>query len=196
MIMKKSKNSVMKKIGKRILQIAYLILKPFLPFIMLFLFIFFFIILIIDAIFVEFSDDNGELTVSEQEIESYCDEASQDYEVYVDGEKNNENIEISNTETSKAITPEQIYSLLIFHNITQDEPISKETVREITNNFKSKYYYKTSTILTERKVTDDEGNITWEIVSEEKVKLITESITVAGHYKYNYELETTEERRY
>ena len=192
--MKKSKNSVIKKIGKRILQIAYLILKPFLPFVMLFLFIFFFIILIIDAIFIEFSDDNGELTVSEQEIESYCEEASQDYEVYVDGEKTNESIEISNTETSKAITSEQIYSLMIFHNITQDEPISKETVREITNNFKSKYYYKTSTILTERKVTDDEGNITWEIVSEEQVKLITESITVAGHYKYNYELETTEER--
>lgn len=192
--MKKSKNSVIKKIGKRILQIAYLILKPFLPFVMLFLFIFFFIILIIDAIFIEFSDDNGKLTVSEQEIESYCEEASQDYEVYVDGEKTNESIEISNTETSKAITSEQIYSLMIFHNITQDEPISKETVREITNNFKSKYYYKTSTILTERKVTDDEGNITWEIVSEEQVKLITESITVAGHYKYNYELETTEER--
>lgn len=194
MLMKKSKNSVIKKIGKRILQIAYLILKPFLPFVMLFLFIFFFIILIIDAIFIEFSDDNGKLTVSEQEIESYCEEASQDYEVYVDGEKTNESIEISNTETSKAITSDQIYSLMIFHNITQDEPISKETVREITNNFKSKYYYKTSTILTERKVTDDEGNITWEIVSEEQVKLITESITVAGHYKYNYELETTEER--
>lgn len=194
--MKKSKNSAMKKIGKRILQIAYLILKPFLPFIMLFLFIFFFIILIIDAIFVEFSDDNGELTVSEQEIESYCDEASQEYEVYVDGEISNENIEISTSETSKAITPEQIYSLLIFHNITQDEPISKETVSEITNNFKSKYYYKTSTILTERKVTADEGNITWEIVSEEQIKLITESITIAGHYKYNYELEIKEERRY
>jgi len=194
--MKKSKNSIMKKIGKKILQIAYLILKPFLPFIMLFLFIFFFIILIIDAIFVEFSDDNGELTISEQEIESYCDEVSQDYEVYVDGEISNENIEISNSETSKAITPEQIYSLLIFHNITQDEEISKETVSEIASNFKSKYYYKTSTILTERKVTDDEGNITWEIVSEEKVRLITESITIAGHYKYNYELETTEERRH
>ena len=194
--MKKSKNSVIKKIGKRILQIAYLILKPFLPFVMLFLFIFFFIILIIDAIFIEFSDDNGKLTVSEQEIESYCEEASQDYEVYVDGEKTNESIEISNTETSKAITSEQIYSLMIFHNITQDEPISKETVREITNNFKSKYYYKTSTILTERKVTDDEGNITWEIVSEEQVKLITESITVAGHYKYNYVQEITEERRH
>ena len=194
--MKKSKNSVIKKIGKRILQIAYLILKPFLPFVMLFLFIFFFIILIIDAIFIEFSDDNGKLTVSEQEIESYCEEASQDYEVYVDGEKTNESIEISNTETSKAITSEQIYSLMIFHNITQDEPISKETVREITNNFKSKYYYKTSTILTERKVTDDEGNITWEIVSEEQVKLITESITIAGHYKYNYVQEITEERRH
>lgn len=194
--MKKSKNSVIKKIGKRILQIAYLILKPFLPFVMLFLFIFFFIILIIDAIFIEFSDDNGELTVSEQEIESYCDEASQDYEVYVDGEKTNESIEISNTETSKAITSEQIYSLMIFHNITQDEPISKETVREITNNFKSKYYYKTSTILTERKVTDNEGNITWKTVSEEQVKLITESITIAGHYKYNYVQEITEERRH
>lgn len=196
MLMKKSKNSVIKKIGKRILQIAYLILKPFLPFVMLFLFIFFFIILIIDAIFIEFSDDNGKLTVSEQEIESYCEEASQDYEVYVDGEKTNESIEISNTETSKAITSEQIYSLMIFHNITQDEPISKETVREITNNFKSKYYYKTSTILTERKVTDNEGNITWKTVSEEQVKLITESITIAGHYKYNYVQEITEERRH
>lgn len=194
--MKKSKNSVIKKIGKRILQIAYLILKPFLPFVMLFLFIFFFIILIIDAIFIEFSDDNGELTVSEQEIESYCDEASQDYEVYVDGEKTNESIEISNTETSKAITSEQIYSLMIFHNITQDDPISKETVSEIASNFKSKYYYKTSTILTERKVTDNEGNITWKTVSEEQVKLITESITIAGHYKYNYVQEITEERRH
>lgn len=194
--MKKSKNSVIKKIGKRILQIAYLILKPFLPFVMLFLFIFFFIILIIDAIFIEFSDDNGELTVSEQEIESYCEEASQDYEVYVDGEKTNESIEISNTETSKAITSEQIYSLMIFHNITQDDPISKETVSEIASNFKSKYYYKTSTILTERKVTDNEGNITWKTVSEEQVKLITESITIAGHYKYNYVQEITEERRH
>ena len=194
--MKKSKNSVIKKIGKRILQIAYLILKHFLPFVMLFLFIFFFIILIIDAIFIEFSDDNGELTVSEQEIESYCDEASQDYEVYVDGEKTNESIEISNTETSKAITSEQIYSLMIFHNITQDDPISKETVSEIASNFKSKYYYKTSTILTERKVTDNEGNITWKTVSEEQVKLITESITIAGHYKYNYVQEITEERRH
>ena len=194
--MKKSKNSVIKKIGKRILQIAYLILKPFLPFVMLFLFIFFFIILIIDAIFIEFSDDNGKLTVSEQEIESYCEEASQDYEVYVDGEKTNESIEISNTETSKAITSEQIYSLMIFHNITQDDPISKETVSEIASNFKSKYYYKTSTILTERKVTDNEGNITWKTVSEEQVKLITESITIAGHYKYNYVQEITEERRH
>lgn len=194
--MKKSKNSVIKKIGKRILQIAYLILKPFLPFVMLFLFIFFFIILIIDAIFIEFSDDNGELTVSEQEIESYCDEASQDYEVYVDGEKTNESIEISNTETSKAITSEQIYSLMIFHNITQDDPISKKTVSEIASDFKSKYYYKTSTILTERKVTDNEGNITWKTVSEEQVKLITESITIAGHYKYNYVQEITEERRH
>ena len=194
--MKKSKNSVIKKIGKRILQIAYLILKPFLPFVLPFLFLFFFIILIIDAIFIEFSDDNGALTVSEQEIESYCDEASQDYEVYVDGEKTNESIEISNTETSKAITSEQIYSLMIFHNITQDDPISKETVSEIASNFKSKYYYKTSTILTERKVTDNEGNITWKTVSEEQVKLITESITIAGHYKYNYVQEITEERRH
>ena len=85
---------------------------------------------------------------------------------------------------------------MIFHNITQDDPISKETVSEIASNFKSKYYYKTSTILTERKVTDNEGNITWKTVSEEQVKLITESITIAGHYKYNYVQEITEERRH
>lgn len=192
--MKKSKNSIMKKIGKRILQIAYLLIKPFLPFIILFFFIFFFIILIIDAIFVEFSDENGELTVDEQEIESYCEEASGDYEVYVDGEKTTEKVDVDTSETSKAITQEQLYSLMIFHNITSDKAISKETIQEVSSNFKSKYYYKTSTILTERKIVDLEGNITWEIVSEEKIKLISESITISGHYKYNYEQEITEER--
>ena len=48
--------------------------------------------------------------------------------------------------------------------------------------------------LTEKKITDEEGNITWEKASEETVKLLTESITIAGHYKYNYIQEIAEER--
>ena len=71
--MKKSKKSIARKIGKKILQLIYLLLKPFIPYIIIFVTIFFFIILIIDAIFVSFSDENGELTVSESEIESYCE---------------------------------------------------------------------------------------------------------------------------
>lgn len=193
--MKKSKQSIMKKIGKRILQLAYLLLKPFIPYIIIFLLIFFFIILIIDAIFVSFSDENGELTVSEEEIESYCETANADnYEVYVDGEQTTESVEVSNDESAKAITTEQIYSLMLYHNIADDEEISSELAYEIANEFKSKYYYKTSTVLTERKITDEKGNITWEKVSEEKVRLLTESITISGHYKYNYVQETTEER--
>ena len=193
--MKKSKKSIARKIGKKILQLIYLLLKPFIPYIIIFVTIFFFIILIIDAIFVSFSDENGELTVSESEIESYCESASSDnYDIYLDGELTGEAINISTEESSKAITAEQIYTLLLFHNIADNKEISRELAYEIANEFKSKYYYKTSTILTEKKVSDGEDNITWEKVSEETVKLLTESITIAGHYKYNYIEEVTEER--
>ena len=40
------------------------------------------------------------------------------------------------------------------------------------------------------------GNITWEKTSEETQKLLTESITISGHYKYNYKQKVIEERRY
>lgn len=193
--MKKFKKSIAKKIGKKIIQVIYLLFKPFIPYIIIFIMIFFSIILIIDAIFVSFSDEEGNLTVNESEIKSYCESASRDNcDVYVDGEKTGEDVNISSEESAKAITAEQIYSLLLFHNIADNKDISSELAYEIANDFKSKFYYKTSTILTEKKITDEEGNITWEKDSEETVKLLTESITIAGHYKYNYIQEINEGR--
>lgn len=194
---KNSNDSKAKRIGKKILQIVYLLLKPFIPYIMIFLFVFFFIILIIDAIFIQFSDDKGELSISESELEGYCEKASSsNYEVYLDGEQANGSISISSTETQKAITWEQIYSLLLFNNLCEDKEITTELADEISNDFKSKYYYKTSKIVKESKVIDENGNESWQVVSEETTNLITESITIAGHYVYNYAEETTEERRY
>lgn len=193
--MKKSKNNMRKKIGKKILQILYILIKPFIPYIMIFLFIFFFIILIIDAIFIQFSDDIKDLNISEQEIERYCEKvADSNYEVYLDGKTSNKNINISSEETQKSITWQQIYTLLLFHNISDNKEVTKKLASQIASNFKSKYYYKTSTILTEERITDDEGNEKWEKVSEKQVQLITESITISGHYKYNYIKEIKEER--
>ena len=190
--MKKTKKSMGKKVVKKVLQMLYLLLKPFIPYIIIFLFIFFFIILIIDAIFIQFSDDKGDLNVSEKEIESYCETvADKNYETYLDGEIV-DNGELEDNEKQKSVTWEQIYSLMLFQNITNDKEISNSLAYEIASNFKSKYYYKTSKIITEGKIIDDQGNEHWEIISEETVKLITESITIVGHYKYNYEQEVKE----
>ncbi len=195
--MNNDNNSTMKKICKKIFQIVLLVLKPFIPYIALFLFIFFFIILIIDAIFVEFSNKDGEIKYSEEEFEDYCESVcASNYDVYVDGEKTSDNVEVDSSELGKSITGEQIYSLMIFHNITEDTPITKNQINKIANNFKSQYYYKTSTILTEKKIVDEEGNVSWEKVSEQSVKLITDSITFLGHYKFDYVEEINEERRY
>lgn len=191
--MKKSKHNI----TKRILQICYILIKPFIPFIVAFFIITFFIILIIDAIFVEFSDENGEIAVDEKEIEEYCESANKDnYDVYVDGEKTSEHIEISSIEKSKAISEEQIYSLMIFHNIADNQEITNEMAKNIADEFKSKYYYKTSKIITEQKIVDEDGNTLWQVVNEKTVQLITESITIAGHYQYNYTEEVKEERKY
>ena len=78
---------------------------------------------------------------------------------------------------------------IISESVNSQVDLSKEIPKEY-NEDKIIWESSNQKIAT----VDDEGNITWEIVSEEQVKLITESITVAGHYKYNYELETTEER--
>lgn len=89
-----------------------------------------------------------------------------------------------------------IQTLLLFNNLCEDKEITTELADEIANDFKSKYYYKTSKIVTESKVIDENGNESWQVVSEETTNLITENITIAGHYVYNYAEETTEERRY
>lgn len=194
--MKKVKKTIGKKIIKKIMQIMYLLIKPFIPYIALFLFIFFFIILIIDAIFIQFSNDETDLDISEKDLQTYCESASAlNYDIYIDGEKTTDN-NVSSNETIKAITWEQIYSLLLFHNIADNKEITNELASQIANDFKSKYYYKTSTVITEKKITDDKGNISWEKQSEEQTRLIIESITISGHYKYNYMTEITEERRY
>lgn len=191
--MKKFKNTIVKKT----LNLLYLLLKPFIPYIIIFLTVFFFIILIIDAIFIEFSNENGDLLISEQEIQSYCENASKsNYNIYLDGKISTESITVSNEETSKAISLEQLYSLLLFQNITNNKEITSQLAYNIANEFKSKYYYKTSKIITETKITDDEGNVSWQVTNKETVKLLTESITISGHYKYNYVEETKEERRY
>lgn len=182
-----------KKMGRKLLQIVYILLKPFIPYILMFITIFFFIVLIIDAIFVEFTNNKGQLNISEEQLQRYCETASS-YEIYLDNEITNESLD--SKDSKGAITWEQIYALLLFYNISEDKNITSELAQEIAKDFKSKYYYKTSKIITEQKIVDNEGSITWEKINEETTKLLTESITVAGHYTYEYEEKTIEERRH
>lgn len=151
----KFKKKIKNKIVKKVMQVLYLLLKPFIPYIMIFLMIFFFIILIVDAIYIQFSDEEGNMSMNEEELESYCEELEEsEYEVYLDGEKTDGTI--NSEEKQQAITAEQIYSLMLFHNITDGSEMSKELAGQVSSNFKSKYYYKTSKIITETKKTDEQ----------------------------------------
>lgn len=192
--MRKSKDTTIKRMGKKILKLIYFLLKPFIPYILTFLFIFFFIILIIDAIFIQFSNEKGDLEISEEELQSYCEDISDsNYDIYLDGSKTDEKIDVSKDETQKSITWQQIYTLLLFHNISDNKEITNDLAYNIANSFKSKYYYKTSYIIKEEKKVDDKGNESWVKINEEQIRLITESITISGHYKYNYIQEVKEE---
>lgn len=79
--MKKSNKNIFSFIAKKILQLIYFSIKPFLPYIVFFLFIFFFIILIIDAISTTFTDNSQELFFSDEDIESYSEIAA-NYHIY------------------------------------------------------------------------------------------------------------------
>ena len=63
--MKKAKNTVKNKVGKELKKMAFKVLKPFLPFIIIILGLFFAICTIIDAIFIqEVQADNSTMSAA------------------------------------------------------------------------------------------------------------------------------------
>ena len=95
-------------------------------------------------------------------------------------------------ERDKCVEWSHLYSIMAFHNMTDNTKLDVSLLELVANEFKSTFIYEKNTIKIEKKTTDENGNET--TTTEEYTQyLLIESDTIIGHFKYNYEEKTVEE---
>ena len=119
------KNKVKNKAKNKMKKIAFKVIKPFLPFIIIIVGLFFAICTIIDAVFVqEVQSDSSSLPKAEQELRTKCIEKAEYLNTchnYKDGELTNYLLDIDSRETDKEVQWSHLYAncslnnFLIFH---------------------------------------------------------------------------------
>lgn len=189
------KNKSKDKAKKQIKKLAFKVLKPFLPFILIIGLLFFAICSLIDAIFIqEVQSDSSSMSEVEQNLRTECIEKAEYLNTchnYKDGELINYLLDIDSRETDKEVQWSHLYSIMAFHNMTSNTELNETLLNEVAKSFESTFKYEKMTVKTETTTKDDDGN---ENVSnsEETAYILVESDTIMGHYKYNYEEKTIE----
>ena len=189
------KMNLKNKVNNKAKQIAFKVVKPFLPFIIIIVALFFAICTIIDAIFIqEVQSDSSSMNEVQQELRSKCIEKAESLNTchnYKDGELTNYLLDMDSRETDKEIQWSHLYSIMAFHNITDNRKMDENLLNEIAKSFESTFIYEKNPIKIETLSKDEDGNDVW-TTQEQTTYILVESDTIIGHYKYNYEEKTIE----
>lgn len=187
--------AIKNKVKKQIKKLVLMAINPFLPFIIFVVAIFFAICMVVDAIFIqEVQSDESSMSEEQQGLRAKCIEKAEYLNTchnYKDGELTNDLLDINNREISKEVQWSHLYSIMAFHNMSDNRELNEDLLNEVAKSFESTFKYETMTIKTETITQDDEGkeNIA---VKEDTAYILVESDTIMGHYKYHYEEQTTQ----
>ena len=189
------KNKAKTKVKNKAKKVAFKVLKPFLPFIIIIVGLFFAICTIIDAVFVqEVQTDDTSMPPAQLEIKNKCITKSEELNTcnnFIGEEKTNYLLDINSRELDKCIEWSHLYAIMAFHNMTNNTKIDENLLNKVANEFKSTFIYEKYSMKIEKVTKDEEGNEN--IVTEEQTQyILIESDTIIGHYKYNYKEQTTD----
>lgn len=177
-------------IKNKVKKIAFNLIKPFIPFLLVLVFIFGTMSTIVDAIYIQFvQEDDSFLSSEEKEIKNMCISKA-DYlntaNNFVNGTSTEFLLDVNSRENDKLINWSHLYSILTFHNMSNDEKINQKLLDRVGENFISTFNYITDTIKKEEKVIDEQGIENWVVVSEDVQYLLAESDSIVGHFTYTY----------
>lgn len=188
-------NNVKNQIKRKSKKVVWKLLKPILPFVIL---IFVFILLVsymLDGIFVQVAQsDSSSLSSEELNLKDMCIKKANYLNTcnnFLDGKSTNGLLDVDNKEISKEIEWSHLYVLMMYRNMEENEKLEQEVLDNIGKHFVSTFKYETSTIKTETKITNEDGEDEWIVLSEEKEYILIQSNTIYGNYTYNYEEKTT-----
>lgn len=194
-IIMKIKDKVKNKAKKQIKKIAFKVLKPFLPFVLIIGLLFFAVCSIIDAVFVqEVQSDSSDLPPEQSEIRNLCIKKSEYLNTchnFIGSESTNHLLDVDNRENDKLVEWSHLYAIMAFHNMSDNRDINESLLNEVAINFESTFRYEKDTVTIETTTKDENGNETTN-KREETHYILVESDSIIGHYKYNYETKTIE----
>lgn len=171
-------------------KIAFKVIKPFLPFIIIIVGLFFAICTIIDAIFIqEVQTDSSLMPAAQAELKEKCIQKAETLNTchnYRDGELTNYLLDLDSREIDKEVQWSHLYAIMAFHNMANNTKIDEKLLNEVAESFESTFIYEQSTVQIETTTIDEQGNSTT-TTTQETAYLLVESDTIIGHYKYNYE---------
>ena len=184
--MKNKNNQFESKVKK----IIWNFLKPFLPFLIIVLFIFSCLSTMVDAIYIQFVQNDDEyLSQEEFEIKKMCISKAEYLNTcnnFINNESTNNLLDVNSRENDKLLNWSHLYSILTFHNMANDEKMTQKLLDDIGENFISTFKYIPDIIKTEQRSVDEQGNVTVTAVSEETQYLLVECDTIVGHFTYTY----------
>lgn len=193
----KAKELLKRKAKSKLKKAAFSVIKPFLPYIIIFLVLLFAFCTVIDAIFVDnVQQDKSSMSQEEKEIRTSCINKASFLNMchnFLDGNSTTSLLDMDSRENDKQIQWSHLYALMAFHNMSDGSKLDENLLEKISKHFESTFKYETYKIKTETTtITKDENeNETTNITtSEQTVYLLIESDTIMGHYKYNYEEKT------
>ncbi len=193
----KAKELLKRKAKSKLKKAAFSVIKPFLPYIIIFLVLLFAFCTVIDAIFVDnVQQDESSMSQEEKEIRTSCINKASFLNMchnFLDGNSTTSLLDMDSRENDKQVQWSHLYALMAFHNMSDGSKLDENLLEKISKHFESTFKYETYKIKTETTtITKDENeNETTNITtSEQTVYLLIESDTIMGHYKYNYEEKT------
>ena len=189
------KMSLRNKANKQMRKIAFKILKPFLPFLIIIVGLFFAVCTIIDAIFIqEVQNDNTLMSDVQVELKNKCIQKSEYLNTchnYIGNELTNYLLDIDSREIDKQVQWSHLYAIMAFQNMANNKKINETLLNEVAECFESTFIYEQIIIKIETTTTDEKGNEK-KSTEEQNAYILVESNTIMGHYKYNYEEKTIE----
>lgn len=189
------KEKVKTKVKNKVKKVAFKVLKPFLPFIIIIVGLFFAICSLIDAIFIqEVQTDAASMPEAQKVLRTKCIEKAEYLNTcnnYKNGEKTDNLLDMDNRENDKLIEWSHLYAIMAFHNMTNNSKLDEKLLNEVAKEFESTFKYEQVNLQIEITTTDEKGNTTTTNKTE-TTYILVESDSIIGHYKYNYEEKTVQ----
>ena len=189
------KDKAKSKVKNKMKKVAFKVIKPFLPFIIIIVGLFFAICTIIDAVFIqEVQTDSSSMPEAQQELRTKCIEKAEYLNTchnYKDGENTQYLLDIDSRENAKLVQWSHLYSIMAFKNMAHNTEINENLLNKVASEFESTFTYEKITVKNETTTKDDDGKESTS-TTEETAYILVESDTIMGHYKYHYEEKTIE----